>query len=112
MSYILLCFVVLTVSTLKKTHNAPSKPHDPKPFNNEIGATISTELTWLCGDADHPYLHFDLYFGQESVPPMLQSNLEGLEGGHYAPSGLKQATKYYWKIVAKDDKGNSTDSDI
>ena len=46
-----------------------------------------------------------VYFGTSSSPPLVSTNQIGTT---YAPSTLNYNTKYYWKIVATDNHGEST----
>ena len=92
-----------------KTSNPPNRPpltpSNPNPANEAIGVSVSPTLSWQDSDPDGDPLTYDLYFGTSSNPPLKHS---GLTDRSFKISGLTNSTKYYWKVVAKDNHGNVT----
>ncbi|MGB9820043.1 MAG: PQQ-binding-like beta-propeller repeat protein [Pseudothermotoga sp.] len=90
-------------------NSPPSKPANPNPANGANGIDITPTLSWNCSDPDSDTLTFDIYFGTNSNPPLLKSNHTST---NYQTNTLNYNTTYYWKIVAKDNKGASTVGDV
>ena len=71
--------------------------------------TDSLKLTWTGSDPDGDLSAYDVYFGTSDSPALASTN---------TPANTNQKVKvsantiYYWKIVSKDTKGNSSDSGI
>jgi hypothetical protein len=89
----------LSIST-KSTGQAPNLPFNPSPPDSATNILITTNLTWQCGDPDNDTLKYDLYFGADNPPSLLDSNLLS---NMYSPGSLFYLTNYFWKIVAKDN---------
>lgn len=70
--------------------------------NSEIDGT-TTALIWTATDVDADPLTFDVYLDTNPNPTTLIS--ENQSESTYNATGLLAATKYYFKIVVKDDKG-------
>ena len=91
-----------------------SRPNTPElltPNNGATGVSRSPTLQWSCNDPDGKYdtLKYDIYFGESSSPPLKKS---GHGSTSYSPESLEGETKYYWKIVAKDSKGETRESQV
>jgi len=65
-------------------------------------------LTWDCSDVDNDLASYDVSLGAAATPPLLQSAVANKTLNVNVTSG----TIYYWMIVAKDLKGNTSTSDI
>ena len=87
----------------------PDPPYNPNPNNHATDQSINIALSWSCSDPDGDPLTYDVYFGTSSNPPNMSSNQGSTS---YDPDTLLYDTKYYWKIVAKDDHGHSTPGSI
>jgi len=90
-------------------NNPPNKPSNPYPKNGETNVPLNVTLRWEASDPDGDTLKFDLYFGEQSDPLLLESNLTTKS---YQPSGLEYGKTYYWKVVAKDPDGETATSDL
>ena len=66
-------------------------------------------LSWKGADADADLLNYDLYFGIESTPPLHTREIitQKLDGIAVIPK-----TRYYWRIVSRDQQGNTSSSDV
>ena len=89
------------------------------PFPAEaISPTIGQQITgnkvslrWKGADVDNDISAYDVYFGTDANPPILQSKLAASTTS-IADLSIVAGTKYYWKVVTKDAKGNSASSEI
>ena len=63
------------------------------------GSTVSAGST----------LTYDVYFGTTNAPPL---NTAGLSIDSLSQVGLSSGTTYYWKVITKDELGNSSISQV
>jgi hypothetical protein len=88
-------------------NQAPNAPSDPDPADGETDIAIDKILGWTGGDPDGDDVTYDVYFGDSSPPPKVKSNQSGET---YNPPGtLDFETNYYWRIVAWDEFGYSSE---
>lgn len=91
-------------------NNPPNVPRDPNPPHGATGVRWgTTTLNWECEDPDGDPLTFEVYFGTDPTPTNLAT---ATSQKSYYPGELNLSTTYYWKIVAKDDKGKETPGPI
>jgi len=95
--------------TTSAVNRPPNTPSTPSPLDDDTGIDISKVLSWTGGDPDGDPVTYDVYFGATNPPPKIEPGNQS--GGTYAPL-LAYSTKYYWKIIAWDNYGASTDSPI
>jgi hypothetical protein len=69
-------------------------------------ASVDTDLRWTAADPDDDPLTFDVYFGTSYPASLL---VEDHGDTVCNPGKLEYDNPYYWKVVAKDDKGHSTE---
>ena len=91
------------------TNYAPNPPNNPNPANDSINIDCNANLSWICTDPDGDPLTYDIYFGTNSNPPLVQNNQSS---NSYDPGKMNYSTLYYWKITAKDNYGVATSSAI
>jgi len=87
--------------------SAPLAPTLSEPANGGwalTDAVLKWQPTLGAGDASA----YDVYFGTSSNPPLVSSNQTA---NYYTPT-LAANQKYYWKVVAKNEIGDSPASDI
>lgn len=77
----------------------PAAPSSPSPSNGATDQSINTQLSWTCSDPDGDNLTYDIYFGTNSTPPLVESNQSATT---YNPGTLLTNTTYYWMIEADD----------
>jgi hypothetical protein len=109
--FICTLFIVSGISSANSTeNNPPNIPSNPHPDNGAIDIGVKTHLSWTACDPDPgDKAIYDLYFGTESDPDLITSDLEK---PNYYPGVLEHNTQYFWKIVAKDGQGASTTGPI
>jgi hypothetical protein len=71
-------------------------------------------LTWRTDDVDKDLMNYDIYFGTSpSELQVLQAGIPHLEDGSISQQvPVNRRTQYYWKIVSRDRKGNTAESEI
>ena len=89
----------------------PNTPSNPNPANGATGVDLNKDLSWACSDSDptHDTITYDVYFGTVSPPPLVSPNQSEKT---YNPGTMEYETTYYWKIVATDNHGASTEGPI
>jgi len=96
---------------IEKENSPPYEPSNPYPENNSFGVDVETNLSWTGGDPDGDSLTYDVYLeANDSTPDILVS--ENQTDTTYDPGTMNYSTRYYWKIVAWDEHGVSTDGPI
>lgn len=75
-----------------------------KDINNEI------TLEWSGFDLDSDIVDYDIYFSTETPPATLIGTFAS--GSSSKKVSVLSKTVYYWKVVTKDENGNSSDSGI
>ncbi|MCD6105318.1 MAG: fibronectin type III domain-containing protein, partial [Thermosipho sp. (in: Bacteria)] len=92
------------------TTRAPEKPSNPLPVNNATGVEVRVSLNWHASDPDGDILLYDVYFGTNNNLLLKAKDYESNK--FEVPEKLKEGTTYYWKVVAKDDKGGVTEGRV
>ncbi|WP_181419020.1 fibronectin type III domain-containing protein, partial [Mesotoga sp. TolDC] len=92
-----------------KSNQPPAKPSSPNPANNSSDIAVSMTLSWNCSDPDGDSLKYDIYFGESSNPSKVASEITTKS---YNPGNFQNGKDYYWKIVATDAKGATTQGDV
>jgi uncharacterized protein (TIGR02145 family) len=87
----------------------PVTPSNPSPETGSINQTITPTLSWDCSDPEGDPLTYDVYFGTDENPPLAVS---AISEQTYTPAMLEYSKTYYWKIIANDDHGNSTEGEV
>lgn len=87
----------------------PTQPSSPTPTNGAINQSVGSQLMWVCSDPELDPLKYDIYLGTTSLPSLVATNVTGIT---FNPGALQYSTTYFWKIVAKDTQGNSTEGAV
>ena len=74
-------------------------PSSPSPANGATGISTSPSLSWTGANASS----YQVYFGTASNPPLVTTTTSAT----YSPAPLSNNTTYYWKIVARNNCGDS-----
>jgi hypothetical protein len=88
-----------------KENEPPYKPSEPDPENGSNNVNINKILSWTGGDPNDDPVTYDVYFGKESIPPMVADNISE---SIFDPGTLDYNTNYSWKIIAWDDNEQRT----
>jgi hypothetical protein len=90
-------------------NQAPSEPINPDPANDAVDQPISPQLGWDdCTDPEGDPIQYDIYL--DVVSPVMAKVDSNLSASTWNVGPLDYGTKYYWRVVARDDYGNSTTS--
>tara|TARA_R110002096_G_scaffold146733_1_gene305498 strand:+ start:7075 stop:7776 length:702 start_codon:yes stop_codon:yes gene_type:complete len=93
------------------TNNLPFSPANVAPFVGQNFDGLGTiNLQWTASDVDQDPLKFDVYFGKDKNTLTLVS--ENTENTSLQVTTDTVDTTYYWKVIAKDDKGAQTASPV
>ncbi|RLF37088.1 MAG: hypothetical protein DRN08_00130, partial [Thermoplasmata archaeon] len=90
----------------------PHTPSHPYPPHRERGLGKYVTLSWDGGDPNtNDTITYEIYFGRWLNPPKIDTitypaNHERIE---YTIGPLKRGTKYYWKIIAIDNHGATSE---
>ncbi|MEW6100876.1 MAG: fibronectin type III domain-containing protein [Candidatus Omnitrophota bacterium] len=96
--------------TVDALNQPPAKPSNPTPANGAYNQPLSLTLSWHCSDPDsQDTLTYDLY--GKTIFSKFKKVSGNLSVPAYTVSGLKRYTTYYWKVVAKDNRGAETSSE-
>jgi hypothetical protein len=99
-----------TLTTPEWSNLPPYPPVDPTPADGSEGISVTPTLFWVASDPDQDDpLTFDLYLGTDADPPLAAS---GRTQTSWAPDLLEYSTPYYWRVVARDSRGDSTSSAV
>ncbi|WP_367362894.1 hypothetical protein [Mesotoga sp.] len=95
--------------TVTEQNNPPAVPGSPSPASGSVDQELSIELSWTCSDSDGDALVFDVYFGSSSSPEKVASDILA---NNWQSTNLSEGVTCYWKIVAKDSKGATSESSV
>ncbi len=88
------------------TNYLPFSPVLVSPALNSVLTTATVNLQWTAIDVDaSDALTYDVYFGTENPPTIITS---ANQNAATLTKTVIPSTKYYWKVVVKDDKGGQT----
>ena len=103
---------VVNITLILETGNSPATPSNPNPANNATSVSTTMNLSWSCTDPDGDSLTYDVYFGTDPTPDNGELVSSGQGSTNYNLDRLGEETSYYWKIVARDNHGNSTSGTV
>jgi hypothetical protein len=90
----------------QKSHS-PFAAEITSPTYGEIVAAVSgsVNLTWTASDVDNDIKEYEIYFGTSSAPPLITTI-----SAKTLNTTVTSGNTYYWKVVTKDSKGNTSES--
>ena len=91
-----------------KTNCPPKFEEEFYPKDGEKNVSTTVLIKWNAQDADNDKLFFDIYFGLK--PDKMELIAENYSDYNYTLKDLKEGTKYYWKVLAKDENGGIAES--
>jgi hypothetical protein len=93
--------------TIAQQNTPPITPHSPFPLAGIDNVPPGTgTLQWRSGDVDGDTVTYEVYFGTTANPPLAANGLTATE---FTVPLLPQYT-YYWRVVAKDNRGSASTS--
>ena len=95
--------------TITNEGEFPNPPSNPEPTNGSTDIPIYTSLSWTCSDPNGDELTYDLYFGTNTSPELLESDLTET---NYILETLQEEITYYWYVKATDTNGNPTNGPL
>ena len=81
----------------------------PAMGQNVVAIAGKIKLEWAGSDADNDLVSYDIYFGTSATPPLLKAGVVAMK---LEDVSVFSNTTYYWKVVSKDAKGNSSESTV
>ena len=84
-------------------------PTNPSPSDEATNQPLAVTLSWDCSDPDGDSLTYVVYFGTSSNPPKASTDQSEKSLNR---TNLLYGTTYYWKVVAKDSKGTTTEGPV
>jgi uncharacterized protein (TIGR02145 family) len=91
------------------SNEPPNEPSNPSPVDYTTGVSMNTNISWSCSDPDGDDLDYDIYFGTNQDPPIVETFYSSPT---YNPGTLNENETYYWYIIAYDDHENSTEGPV
>ena len=93
-------------------NRSPLSPSNPGPSDKATSQPTTITISWECSDPDGDTLTYDVYFGTSINPRLLPKVSTSQSGKTLNRSNLSYDTTYYWKVVAKDAKGATTEGPV
>ena len=91
-------------------NNPPYKPSKPNPVNEAVNQDINIDFSWTGGDPDiEDTVTYDIFFGTSDNPPKIKSDYTSTV---YNYGALEENTEYFWKIISKDNHGETNTGDV
>ena len=91
------------------TNAAPNKPSNPNPPDSAVNVNRIVNLSWTCTDPNaEDTLRFDVYIATVNPPDVLIA--QNIPNPAYGLGLVDSNTTFYWKVVAKDNRGASATS--
>jgi formylglycine-generating enzyme required for sulfatase activity len=85
------------------------QPIDPTPLHKAQDLSNITSISWSSVNPDNDTLMYDVYFGTEPDPPLVQRDYSETT---YMLNNLDYETTYYWKIISKSKTGDVVEGSI
>ncbi|MCY1533500.1 hypothetical protein D9M68_688290 [compost metagenome] len=87
----------------------PAEIVSPKMAQRITPVSGKTTLDWTGSDADNDIVSYDIYLGTTTTPALIKS---GQTDSMLSDVTVTAGTTYYWKVITRDSKGNTSDSGI
>lgn len=100
---------IIILEELNYVNTPPRKPNLIAPENNS-STNGDVNFKWSCTDPENDIITFDLFLGL--TPQNLELVNSNIEIDSYTVKDLTTSKKYYWKIIARDIYGESSESDV
>jgi hypothetical protein len=97
--------------TFTTENRAPNEPRLPNPSDGRKNVKIDADLNWVGGDEDGDEVTYDVYLGTTN-PPVTKVSANQSAQTYDPDPDLEHDKTYYWKIIAWDSNGASTEGPI
>ena len=87
----------------------PLLPSSPDPEDGAENQSINHDIYWTCTDPEGDPLTYDVYFGTEDTLHLVSYGQSEIT---FEPGTLKHNKQYFWKIVARDIHGDTTEGPL
>lgn len=103
--------------TVSDVNFPPFIPTEPYPLDGGINVSTCSDLSWTGGDPDNgDTVTYEVYFGTSIPPPYNTTiNVKNVDFETrilWNPGTMQLHETYYWKIIARDNKGLSSEGPI
>ena len=88
----------------------PLSPYNPSPSGKATNQPLTVTLSWNCSNPDGDAVTYDVYLDTNTKPTTKISISQS--GQTLSKGNLSAGTTYYWKVVAKDSKGATTEGPV
>ena len=78
------------------------------PLSNQTYSQTNIKLSWAGSDVDNDIKDYDVYFGTNSIPELYKASVKDV----FLNVDVSANKTYYWKIVTRDETGNTSESVI
>lgn len=113
-TFLLLLLVGFAFASCSKDDDeVENRPPNSFTLNEVANAEdLQPKLTWeTATDPDGDDVSYQVYFDTENPPQITIANQLAISS-FTIENALETETTYYWKVIAKDTEGNTTESDI
>ena len=101
-----------TVANFRVSNHPPNTPASPTPTTGAVDQGVDVDLSWIGGDPDAgDTVTYTVYLEADNVMPSIVA-CGGITSLTCDPGALTRGAHYYWRVVATDDKGESTDGPV
>jgi len=87
----------------------PNPPSNPSPQNGETELGVDIYISWECIDPEGDMMLYTVFFGSNNPP---EQHLNNHGTNTFDPGKLEYGTTYFWKIHARDIKGNTVEGPV
>ena len=92
-------------------HYPPDKPINPVPANGSQNIVTPYLMSWTCSDPNQSNLVYDIYLDINPDPQIIiKANYDSTI--YELDSDLDLGTEYYWKVIARNEFGLTTSSEV
>lgn len=94
--------------------NSTYAPYPAEIISPKLGQTVTATngkitLEWKGADADNDIKNYDIYLGTTKTPSLIKGEHVG---NTLTEVAVNVTSTYYWKVITRDSKGNTSDSGL